>query len=187
MGCLRLMTTSDWIQLIALIVVGIYTTLTYFLWRQQKHQFRLAQRPWICPGDVTFHNDPALNELGIFLYNFGRLPAQCKVKVGKIKLKPLPTKPFVDLISEEEVRDLTIFPFVPGVDSVFMFLMRLTTEQQSLLIDDCGIEIHVSISYKELTDTSKSYPYLYSAVLEVHQFKTNIGKQSTLIRGAIAS
>jgi len=179
---------SDWIQLFALAVVAVYTTLTYLLWRDQRRQFQLAQRPWVYPGDVTFHNDPKKPELAVLLYNFGKLPAFCNINVSTIDIKPFPDQPEqVHLISEKETRHLAIFPYIPEVDTVFMFLLPLTEEQRLLLIDGCRLDMTIDITYKDLTNPKEKYAYSYSATLEVHQFKAEAGKQATLIRDARAN
>jgi uncharacterized ParB-like nuclease family protein len=178
---------SDWIQLVAVVVVLIYTTFTILLWNQQRKQFALAQRPWVNPTDISFNEFTSPPELAVILHNLGKLPALCRISIPRIRIKPLPDQEnCVELEITEIARPLTVFPHTSGVDSMFMYLMHLTPEQGAPLVDGARLEMDISIEYKTLTVDGARFPFSYSAILEVHHFDRKAGKQTTLIRNATA-
>ena len=182
------LTLIEWIQITGLIILFAYTTFAALLWWQQRKNFELAQRPWVLPTDISFHNDRTNPQLAVFLYNFGKLPALCRISVPNIRIKPLPSDEWTEVLkANEPFHELTVFPHVQSVDSKFMYIIPLTAEQNDVLLDNASIEMEINIKYGYITKKSSRLPYTYSATLEVRKFERTHGIQSTLIRDTTAS
>ena len=171
------LTPSDWIQLLILIVVSLYTTFTYLLWRQQKANDTLSLRPWMHPKRLVFENNAAQPRIAFFLDNYGKLPAECKVHIKKVTLQqPDNTQ---DTFTPEKPGLLIVYPNSPDPISNFIFYINLNQNEDRLFVNGSRLELEVSLSYKTLTDKSQRYPYSYSAKLRINNFQREKGQQDT--------
>jgi hypothetical protein len=180
------MTCSEWINLGTLIVVAVYTFFTYRLFSQQRDQFALGSRPWVTPEDIHFDKDPVQPKLTIPLFNFGRLPASCVVRVSQIVLTPFEAQS-ATLLPEDSPTEIPVFPNIQGMSTISRFVAPLKPDQRRLLIDGCQIQIDIQISYRSLTQKSSSFPYHYAAKMTVQHFQESATNQITQITDAIIS
>lgn len=174
------MSTSEWIQLGTLVVVLAYTLVTCGLLWQQKTQFNRSLRPWIMVGDILYNERIVLPELGVVLYNVGRMPANCTVLVDRLEITP-EFGDRVSVINRDKVQDFIIFPNVEGTDSLHMFLFNLTEQHSMLIRERSRIECHIKIEYKTIDDRNTEGQYLYEAGLLVEHFTEKASKQTTAI------
>ena len=88
-----------WILVCQAVTVGIlffYTRYTFKLLKtsqqqltlQQEH-FELANRPWICVGDLYFNKEPLPTRLNISFINQGKMPAISEISTDRISVTPL--------------------------------------------------------------------------------------------------
>jgi hypothetical protein len=176
------------IQFTTLVFVGVYTVLTYRLWktsrrqteqnseqlRNQAQQFRLSNRPWVAVGDVYYQSGVGQRPFVLTLFNTGRLPAVC---TGELTLFFYSVNGRNVEIPVDTPNHLTVFPHNDGVGPRHLILLPMDA---GMINVNSALEIGftIELSYHPLNSSSEEQ-YTYKAIVRVPGVDFLKGEQYT--------
>jgi hypothetical protein len=173
------LTFSELVSLFSLVVLTIYTVVTFFLWKAQTYQFRLSQRPCLWTDDVYLDLHGPFESIQLRLYNTGKLPAFYRIAVAAIEISHHFTGTwYIRPEPRDTAQESAAFPIIPPSSKITdipgpdFFSMPCPDGYSDKLMEGSSITFRVVVDYGS---RPSRFIYRYRATITVH--KANLKEQ----------